>query len=165
MSSTRRQLLDVGWKLGGGLLGVAGVWTSCEALKPLAASTGGGRIELAPPDAYAEGTATYVRQGRLYVTRVEGELFAITQKCPHLGCKVPFCEASGRFECPCHGSVFNLAGEWMSGPAPHGMDRYPIQIVDGRVVVNTSEVQTGAPLGSHEYDTPHRGGTCHGPKV
>jgi nitrite reductase/ring-hydroxylating ferredoxin subunit len=160
MSQTRRDVLNAGWKVGTGLLAGAGIWTTCEALRPLGETGGGGLLKLAPPEAYGEKTATYVQAGRLYITRVEGQLFAITQKCPHLGCRVPFCEASGRFECPCHGSVFNLGGEWMSGPAPHGMDRYPLRVEDGQVVVDTSETLTGPPLGSHEWDTPHRGGSC-----
>jgi nitrite reductase/ring-hydroxylating ferredoxin subunit len=160
VGTTRRELLEAAWRVGGALLGVAGAWTTFEALRPLAGSRGGGLIGLEAPDAYEEGSATYVREGRLYVTRVKGELFAVTQKCPHLGCRVPFCESSGQFECPCHGSYYNLAGEWISGPAPRGMDRYPLQIVEGRVVVDTSTLEQGAPLGSAEYATPARGGSC-----
>lgn len=160
MSPTRRQLLEASWKTGGGLLALAGLWTTYEALRPLADTKGGGLIALGDPDAYKEGSVTYVRQARLYVTRAKGELFAVTQKCPHLGCRVPYCEASGRFECPCHGSSYNLAGEWISGPAPRGMDRYPLQILEGRVVVDTAAVEAGAPLGSREFDTPTRDGSC-----
>jgi hypothetical protein len=56
--------------------------------------------------------------------------------------------------------VYNLAGEWLSGPAPRGMDKHPLQVVDGRVVVNTAILEQGAPLGSRMYDTPDRGGSC-----
>jgi len=160
MSPTRRELLEAGWKVGGGLLVVAAGWTSFEALKPLANVDGGGLLPLLPADAYPEGSATFVREGRFFVTRAKDELFAVSQKCPHLGCAVPFCEASGRFECPCHGSVYNLGGEWVSGPAPRGMDKHPLQIVDGRVVVNTAVLEQGAPLGTRAYDTPERGGSC-----
>ncbi len=160
MERTRRQLLESGWKAGGSLLTLAGLWTTCEALRPLAGVGGGGLVGLAAPDAYREGSATYIREARLYITRVRGELFAVTQKCPHLGCRVPFCEASGRFECPCHGSSYDLAGEWIDGPAPRGMDRFPLQIVDGRVVVDTATIEPGAPLGADDYLTPARGGSC-----
>lgn len=161
MSTKRRDLLIGGWKVGAGLLAGAGVWTTCEALRPLGQGTErGGSVTLAPPEAYGNVTATYVREARLYVTRVEGELFALSQRCPHLGCRVPFCEASGRFECPCHGSRYNLAGEWLDGPSPRGMDRHPVQVRDGRVVVDTSVLEEGAPLGSRDYDTPPRGGSC-----
>jgi len=160
MSPTRRELLEAGWKVGSGLLVAAAGWTTFEALKPLANVSGGGVLPLLSPDAYPEGSATFVRAGRFFVTRAKDELFAISQKCPHLGCAVPFCEASGHFECPCHGSKYNAAGEWISGPAPRGMDRYPVQIVDGRVTVNTTVLEQGATLGSRLYDTASRGGSC-----
>ncbi len=160
MDLTRRALLEAGWKVGGGLLVAAGGWTSFEALKPLADVAGGGALPLLSPEAYPEASATFVRTGRFFVTRAKSELFALSQKCPHLGCAVPFCAASGRFECPCHGSVYNLAGEWVSGPAPRGMDRHPLQIIDGRVIVNTAVLEEGAPLGSREFDTPVGPGGC-----
>ncbi len=163
MSPTRRELLQQGWTIGTGLLAAAAAWTTCEALAPLADVSGGGTLALQPPDAYPEGSATFVREGRFYVTRAKGELFAISQKCPHLGCRVPFCEASGRFECPCHGSVYNLAGEHISGPAPRGMDRHPLVVEDGRVIVDVSTLQEGAPLGARQFDTPERGGRCEAP--
>lgn len=160
MSPTRREMLEAGWKVGSGLLVAAAGWTTFEALKPLANVSGGGLLPLLAPEAYPEGSATFVREGRFFVTRAKGELFAVSQKCPHLGCAVPFCEGSGRFECPCHGSVYNLAGEWISGPAPRGMDKHPLQIAEGRVIVNTAVLEQGAPLGSRQFDTDARGGSC-----
>lgn len=156
----RRRLLRTAWKAGTGLLVVEAGWTTYEALKPLASAATGGDLVLSAPEAYAEKTATYVRKGRLYVTRVKGDLFALSQTCPHLGCQVPFCEPSGRFECPCHGSKYDLAGEWLEGPSPHGMDRYPLRVEDGKVVVDTRETIEGPPLGTRDYYTPPRGGSC-----
>lgn len=146
--------------VGSGMLLAAAGWTSYVALKPLASGSGGGVLPLLPPDMYPEGSATFVRQGRLFITRAGGTLHAISQKCPHLGCAVPFCESSGQFECPCHGSVFNAAGEWISGPSPRGMDHHPLQIADGRVLVNTAIVEEGPPLGTRTIDTPARGPRC-----
>ena len=41
--------------------------------------------------------------------------FAIT--CSHLGCSVAFNKDAKRFECPCHGSRFDLEGKVIHGPA------------------------------------------------
>ncbi len=49
------------------------------------------------------------------------------QKCVHLGCRVPFCQSSQWFECPCHGSKYNKAGEYRFGPAPTGLNRFKIR--------------------------------------
>jgi cytochrome b6-f complex iron-sulfur subunit len=73
---------------------------------------------------------------------------------------VPFCAGSGRFECPCHGSIYNVAGEYISGPAPRGMDRYPITIEEGRVIVNLAEFVEGPPIGFRQFDTPGLNGSC-----
>ena len=54
----------------------------------------------------------------------EQGVVALYQKCPHLGCRVPWCKTSQWFECPCHGSQYNRVGEKKGGPAPRGMDRF-----------------------------------------
>ena len=158
MTTSRRKALENGWKVGKGLLLGSAAWTSLEALRPLATGTDTGVLKLSGP--FAEGTATYVPAGRCYVTRVHNRLFAITQQCPHLGCRVPFCASSGYFECPCHGSVFGLAGEWLSGPSPNGMDRFELTEEAGEVVVDLSKRIQGFPLGSRAFFTPPRGPSC-----
>jgi cytochrome b6-f complex iron-sulfur subunit len=96
------------------------------------------------------------------VTQYKGGLRALYQKCPHLGCRVPFCDSSGQFECPCHGSVYNLLGYYVRGPAPRGMDRFPITIKDGHVLVDTSSVVEGPPRGVTEGPTTAAGPSCQG---
>jgi len=73
---------------------------------------------------------------------------ALYQKCVHLGCRVPWCESSQWFECPCHGSKYSINGEYRSGPAPRSLDRFRVDIVGGKVVDDTSEVITGPPRGT-----------------
>jgi cytochrome b6-f complex iron-sulfur subunit len=160
MSPTRRETLKDAWMIGTGLLATAAAWTSFEALAPLANLDGTGTLSLRPEDAYPEGSATFVREGHLYVTRAKGQLFAVSQKCPHLGCRVPFCEGSGRFECPCHGSIYNVAGEHIAGPAPRGLDRYPIVVENGRVSVDLAVLVEGPAIGSRQFDTPGHAGSC-----
>ncbi len=88
-------------------------------------------------------------------------LMAIYQKCAHLGCRVPFCEQSQWFECPCHQSKYNLAGEKMLGPAPAGLWRFPIEIDDkGVVTVDTSDSTAQPPLGIDTLHQPPAGPFC-----
>lgn len=71
----------------------------------------------------------------------EQGLMALWQRCVHLGCRVPSCVPSQGFECPCHGSKYNLHGEYEQGPAPRNMDRFNVEIDDaGNLVVKTGEV-------------------------
>lgn len=76
-------------------------------------------------------------------------LMALWQRCVHLGCRVPSCESSQGFECPCHGSKYNRHGEYDSGPAPRNMDRFGVSvdgagefIIDTGTVVQTSRAKT-----------------------
>jgi cytochrome b6-f complex iron-sulfur subunit len=58
----------------------------------------------------------------------KGGLVALYQKCPHLGCSVPwrpdfdFEGSKGWFRCPCHGSTYSEGGLKVFGPAPRSMD-------------------------------------------
>jgi Rieske Fe-S protein len=68
---------------------------------------------------------------------------ALHQKCPHLGCKIPFCESSGWFECPCHGSQFAPTSERRAGPAPSGMSRRNVVVRAGRVGIDLASTHAG----------------------
>ena len=162
MKYNRRRLLDAGWKSGGGLLAIAAGWTSWDLLRPLDAAGVSGKLKLGSPNDYAPGTATFVNAGRLWVANADGHLFALSQRCPHLGCRVPFCESSGRFECPCHGSVFDIAGEWIEGPSPRGMDQHPLTIEDDTLVVDLSTHINGPDHGADDFFSPAKGPSCAG---
>ena len=85
---------------------------------------------------------------------------ALYQKCPHLGCRVPSCVSSQWFECPCHGSKYNQVGEKKAGPAPRGMDRFPVTITAGRVEVDTGNVVFGPPIGTNTTGQEAEGPFC-----
>lgn len=42
-------------------------------------------------------------------------------RCPHLGCKLSWNPAESTWECPCHGSRFQHAGQLLNGPAQNGI--------------------------------------------
>jgi cytochrome b6-f complex iron-sulfur subunit len=68
-------------------------------------------------------------------------LMALWQRCVHLGCRVPSCESSQGFECPCHGSKYNRHGEYEDGPAPRNLDRFAVSVDSaGQLVVDTGTV-------------------------
>lgn len=158
----RRRFLANGWKLGAGLIAVAGVWTSWDLLQPRLASGFGGVVRSVPVDTVPEDSVLEVPAARAYLTKIDGEVVALSETCTHLGCKVPYCASSGQFECPCHGSVFNRAGDYLAGPAPRGLDRYPTTIVDGVVEIDTGETVAGGPPGTMTVDEPAKGPACEG---
>ncbi len=81
----------------------------------------------------------------------DAKLQALYRKCVHLGCSVPHCEKSMLFECPCHGSKYRLTGEYYGGPAPRGLDRFPIEMDGDNVLVDTGSVITGPPRGVNTW--------------
>jgi cytochrome b6-f complex iron-sulfur subunit len=65
---------------------------------------------------------------------------ALYQVCVHLGCKVPYRDDCNSFKCPCHGSHYNIDGEYLDGPAPRSLDRFELSFQGGNVVVNTGKL-------------------------
>src|SRR6266567_1030153 len=70
---------------------------------------------------------------------------ALYQRCVHLGCTVPFRNDCVSFKCPCHGSHYNVDGEFLDGPAPRSLDRFVISFSGEDVVVDTSTVHDKTP--------------------
>ena len=69
-----------------------------------------------------------------------GGFMALFQRCVHLGCRVPWCATSIGFECPCHGSKYNSIGEYNAGPAPRNLDRFVVELREGRFVIRTGTI-------------------------
>jgi len=110
-----------------------------------------------PADALPKARAVYSQPE---VDGMGQGIVALYQKCPHLGCRVPECATSQWFECPCHGSQYNQVGEKKAGPAPRGMDRFPVTVGgNGDVTVDTGTVIDGPPIGTNttgqEAEGPH----------
>jgi cytochrome b6-f complex iron-sulfur subunit len=111
-----------------------------------------------PADALPKAAAIYPDT---VLAGMEQGIVALYQKCPHLGCRVPQCVTSQWFECPCHGSQYNQVGEKKAGPAPRGMDHFPVSVAgNGDVVVNTGVIVTGAPIGTNTTGQEAQGPHC-----
>lgn len=111
-----------------------------------------------PSEALPKARVIYGKQSPVLVG-MEAGLVALYQKCPHLGCRVPTCQSSQWFECPCHGSQYNRVGEKKGGPAPRGMDRFGVSVVNDVLVIDTSAVFIGPSIGTNstgqEAEGPH----------
>ncbi len=70
---------------------------------------------------------------------------ALYQRCVHLGCTVPFRDDCASFKCPCHGSHYNVNGEFLDGPAPRSLDRFQLDLSGGTVNVNTGKINNTVP--------------------
>ncbi len=82
----------------------------------------GGAISAKAPD----GKAIIV------VQPTAGEAVAFSARCTHMGCTVA--PAGKELDCPCHGSVYDLTGKNVAGPAPRPLSPFAVSVKDGAVV-------------------------------
>jgi cytochrome b6-f complex iron-sulfur subunit len=165
MGVTRRQFFNRG------VLGVFGLFLAQFGIASLAfmwprLKSGGfgskvnvGKIEdlrIAALTADGRAQPVFVSAAQAYVVPVQGSLddssfdglpvvaggmMALWQRCVHLGCRVPECESSQGFECPCHGSKYNFHGEYEDGPAPRNLDRFVVSLNDANeLIIDTGTV-------------------------
>lgn len=178
LAVSRRQFLNRAWAVSAttalGLLGMS----SLSFLWPRLTGGFGTKVPVGDYDQIVaqvgpEGgfKPLFVPEGRFYMTYYDGtgdapvyplvhatetNLQALYRKCVHLGCSVPHCETSMLFECPCNGSKYRLHGK---GPAPRGLDRFPVTIEKGIVVVDTGDLQMGREP-TRGRDSPAARGPC-----
>lgn len=61
----------------------------------------------------------------IILIRVDGDAYrALGSRCTHLGCEVR--PGKHALSCPCHGSVFDLEGKAIRGPAESPLSRYAV---------------------------------------
>jgi cytochrome b6-f complex iron-sulfur subunit len=179
----RRLFLNRAWLLAMSVFGVAFAGTSVGMLWPNKISGFGGKInagkltDILNGIRQADGVPYYNPVGRFYIVPyahaddpnnmyvkagvAKDGIMVIFQKCAHLGCRVPYCPTSHWFECPCHGSKYNYAGERQPGsPAPAGLWRFPFDISGGVITVDTSDRRAQPPAGTDTIHQPPAGPHC-----
>jgi len=141
-SPPRRHFLSLLW----GGLGLAAlaelIWVAGSFLRPgrsaLQDATPEALMAAGAVEAFPPGTVTAFPRGRFYLARLDdGGFLALSRRCPHLGCTLPWVEAEKQFLCPCHSSAFDMRGDVVRSPAPRGMDLHPVVIENAVVKVDT----------------------------
>ncbi len=141
---SRRSFFNFLW----GALGLAAlaelVWVAFSFLspgrqsardQPANAVVSAGAVESFPP-----GTVEGFQRGQFYLVRLDsGGFLAISCKCTHLGCTVPWVEKEKKFLCPCHASSFDITGNVTAAPAPRALDMFQVTIENNVVKVDTSK--------------------------
>lgn len=86
-----------------------------------------------------ESVTTFIR-GKFYLARLkDGGFLAVSRKCTHLGCTVPWSDKDKKFVCPCHASAFDIRGDVISPPASRALDVYHLFIENNIVKVDTGK--------------------------
>ncbi len=150
---TRLQFLRRVWWWGVGVLGLQALIGTVVSLNPkLAEGSFGRKVQIATVEevrAMPVGTITYFREQRVYLSRLEGGVLAMYRKCTHLGCVVPWVpnepseddiSEHGKFNCPCHGGIYDRFGVVHAGPPPRPLDIFPVTVEGEYVVVDTGTI-------------------------
>lgn len=95
------------------------------------------RLFVALQREFPVGSATVFKtpQGQtINVVHAQSGLTALSDICPHLGCRVHWDDVRGEFICPCHDGHFDETGQPLAGP-PKDMNaplaRFDLVVVDG----------------------------------
>jgi cytochrome b6-f complex iron-sulfur subunit len=144
----RRKFLGLAWTGSLALLFGQAAVAALNYIQPVSTGGFGGEVYAGKVEEFLVNTVNRILAGRFFISRTEGGVIALWQKCTHLGCAVPWVEEEGQFHCPCHGSLFNRHGEVIGGPAPRPMDIFPVSIKGDELWVDTSK-----PIERTEFDS------------
>ena len=95
-----------------GLLGLGGILRFLGYQPQGAAPT---EFDLGPASQYPVGSRTVIEQVPAMLVRSSAGFTAFSLTCTHLGCRVN--PTADGFTCPCHGSIYDLQGRLLRGPA------------------------------------------------
>lgn len=142
MSDDRRSFLSkfvvgTGSLIGAGLAGLVGLVASPKKQD----AAGRWRTAVAPgqmpsnfphtavlTERHEDGWYQTRRQTVVFIDRQGGQLTAMSATCSHLGCHVRWEAGPGHFKCPCHGGVYDRAGNVVSGPPPRPLDKLAVRL-------------------------------------
>lgn len=138
---SRRDYLITAWKALGLVAAAEFAAVLAAFLWPRAKGEGDPRtavVEAGPVAEFTPASVTAFPRGRFYLVRLaDGGFLALSSRCTHLGCSVPWNEKTQTFPCPCHASVFDMTGNVQGPPAPRPLDLFPVRIEAGVVKVDT----------------------------
>ena len=77
------------------------------------------------------------------VKQANGGITAFSPLCPHLGCGYRWNSPAKQFQCPCHGSVYDMTGKVLAGPAPRPLDVLPTKVENGQLLVMYKDFKSG----------------------
>lgn len=110
-------------------------------------------FKIGKPEDYGIGVDNKLKKERqIWVVRNERGMYVMVAICRHLGCTPNWFDDQKKFRCPCHGSIYDVAGNVVGGPAPRTLWRAAISLdpVDGQIVVNFTQRQDPDPKGTEE---------------
>ncbi len=133
------------WLSGAGIVGslLTGVFSTFAFMKPRVTFGQPNRFLIGRPDDFPSGARVAIDTKRVCIVREGNQVAAISTTCTHLGCIVAPSQTG--FQCPCHGSQFDVDGNVTGGPAPKALAWFQVSLTpSGELEVDKdNEIQTG----------------------
>jgi Rieske Fe-S protein len=67
-----------------------------------------------------------VNHNNINIVHTTGGFVAFSALCTHQGCVVGYNSTAFQFQCPCHGGIFDIGGNVVSGPPPSALPSYTV---------------------------------------
>ncbi len=139
---SRRSFMSTLWVAMGFAVLAEFFWLAFSFLRPTrsgsAESQANTVIHAGVVASFEPGTVTAFQRGEFYLVRLDdGGFLALSCKCTHLGCTLPWVEKEKKFLCPCHASAFDITGNVVNSPATRSLDIFPVAIENNIVRVET----------------------------
>ncbi len=140
-SISRRYFLEL---VGAGAIGISAIGAlvlTGNYLSPNVVKEPPTRFKIGTPEQYPPGSVTLDKEQKVFIVRArEGNFYALSAVCTHLGCITNWKQEEDVIACPCHGSRFAKDGRKVAGPAPRSLPRYAMTLEEGQLVVDKSIV-------------------------
>ena len=95
-------------------------------------------IDKVPSLSKVGGSAKVKLAGKevLLIRSAPSEVRGISPKCTHQNCPVKYNAKTGKVDCTCHGSSFDLSGRVLRGPATENLKTYATSLKEGRIIIS-----------------------------
>jgi Rieske Fe-S protein len=122
--------------------GIAGTAAALKFLRPAVYYEPPLSFKAGVPEDFPIGTPILLPEENTFIVRDRERGFAACSAvCTHLGCTVRWSGGDRRFYCPCHGSIYDAAGNVIDGPAPRPLDWFEVTLArDGQLQVDKRRV-------------------------
>lgn len=71
----------------------------------------------------------FAYKGDIIIIRTSNSVYiALSKVCTHQGCTVTYNSSNNNLPCPCHGSLYNINGSVINGPAPNALKNYNVSL-------------------------------------
>ena len=71
----------------------------------------------------------------IIIHRPDKGFIVLSRVCTHLGCLVDYNKTQNRIICPCHGAIFDLEGNVVSGPPPKPLQKFPLKAEGDSILI------------------------------